>query len=227
MYRGERLRDAGADGSFERLFRNHDGKLIDKWHHYLPLYDRYFGHLKGSAVRVLEIGVSGVGSLEIWRSFFGPDATLYGIDIDPACARYDRLHGQVWIGSQDDPDFMRKVVDEMGGADLVIDDGSHITEHIRASLNVPFALVSEDGLYWIEDLHATYWASRDGGYQDESTVINDFRQMYDDMHHWYHQMPQQVGATADTLAGIHLHDSVAVLEKATVSLPQRTMLEHQ
>lgn len=36
-------------------------------------------------LRLLEIGVSKGGSLEIWKKYFGESALIYGIDIDERC----------------------------------------------------------------------------------------------------------------------------------------------
>lgn len=218
-YTGEPPLDAGEDGSFERLFWNHQGYTINKWHHYLPLYDRYLTPWKGTAVRVLEIGVAKGGSLALWRKFFGDDAILFGVDIMERCARFDGIDGKVRIGSQDDAAFMNAVVDEMGGVDIVLDDGSHYSRHIRASLDILFPRLSVGGLYCIEDLHAIYWPTHEGGYQDDNTFANDVRQMFDDMHHWYHGLPQRVAGTQDMLGAMHLHDSLVVLEKADVKRP--------
>lgn len=208
----------------EGLFWSHEGPVIHKWHHYLPIYDRYFAPYTKKAPKFLEIGVSQGGSLSLWRKYFGPKATIFGIDIDPSCAQYDGLDGQVRIGSQDDPAFLADVVAEMGGLDIVLDDGSHASKHIRASLEVLFPHLSDGGLYMIEDLHATYWPSHDGGYQDQQTFMNDLRQMYDDMHHWYHNEGQKIDATADHLAAMHLYDSVAVLEKRRVKRPVHSQI---
>jgi hypothetical protein len=96
---------------------------------------------------MLEIGVWKGGSLDMWRKFFGPDATLFGVDINSDCARFDGKSASVRIGSQDDPEFLRGVVKEMGKVDIVLDDGSHIASHQRASFEALFPLLSEGGLY--------------------------------------------------------------------------------
>jgi hypothetical protein len=41
----------------------------------------------------------------------------------------------VRIGSQADPEFLRRVVREFGPFDLIIDDGSHHSSHIIATFN--------------------------------------------------------------------------------------------
>ena len=105
----------GYDGPLLPIYAGHEGAVVHKWHHYIPLYDRYLSRFRGQPVRFLEIGVFRGGSLEMWREFLGPEAVIFGIDIDPECAQFDGNAGQVRIGSQDDPAFLNSVIDEMGG----------------------------------------------------------------------------------------------------------------
>jgi hypothetical protein len=214
--------DAKNRAGFEGIFWSNEGPIVHKWHHYLPIYERYFAPYKNLRPRFLEIGVSKGGSLSLWREYFGPDAVIFGIDIDPSCAALNGKSGQVRIGSQDDPEFLASVVKEMGGVDIILDDGSHFSKHIRASLNTLFPLLDDGGLYMIEDLHATYWITHEGGYQKSESIIGDIRQMYDDMHHWYHSEGQKIEATANNIAAIHLYDSIAVLEKSRVPQPRHS-----
>ncbi|MEP3112977.1 class I SAM-dependent methyltransferase [Nisaea sp.] len=214
--------DAKDRPGLEGLFWSNRGSIIHKWHHYLPIYERYFASYRNRRLRFLEIGVSEGGSLSLWRNYFGPDAVIFGIDINPSCAALDGQSGQVRIGSQDDPEFLAKIVEEMGGVDIVLDDGSHVSKHIRASVNTLFPLLAVGGIYMVEDLHATYWKTHDGGYQEQDSFIGDIRQMYDDMHHWYHGEGQKIDGTADYLAALHLYDSIAVLEKNKVSRPRHS-----
>lgn len=210
--------------SFESLFWNHNGSIVHKWHHYLPIYDRHLKVFKNRPLRFLEIGVSKGGSLSMWRKYFGQDAIIYGVDIDPNCMRYDGLDAQVRIGSQDNEQFISKVIEEMGGVDIVLDDGSHVSKHIRSTFNVAFPKLSDGGLYIVEDLHAAYWRSHGGGYQSSKSFISDISQMYDDMHHWYHSNGQKVSATRDSLSGIHLYDSLAIFEKNKISPPRHSKI---
>jgi hypothetical protein len=74
--------------------------------------------------------------MAVWRKYFGPDALIFGIDIDQRCAVFDGHAGAVRIGSQDDPKFLNSIVKEMGGLDVVIDDGSHKAKHQLASFEL-------------------------------------------------------------------------------------------
>ena len=207
----------------EKLFWQADGPVVHKWHHYLPLYERYFGPFRGKPVRMLEIGVFKGGSLDMWRRWFGPELILFGIDIDPDCAKFDGMSGQVRIGSQDDPKFLRNVVDEMGGIDLVLDDGSHQSAHIRRSFDVLFPLLNDGGIYMVEDVHADYWSSYGGGYAHSGSFMTQVKQVLDDMHHWYHRHGQKVAAAKDHVGAVHIHDSIVVLEKNPIPPPRHSM----
>lgn len=44
-----------------------------------------------------------------------------------------------------------------GPFDIIIDDGSHLSEHIIASFQSLVDYVANEGLYIVEDVHATYW----------------------------------------------------------------------
>jgi hypothetical protein len=207
------------DGDLLSVFAGNKGKIVHKWHHYIPLYDRYFARYRGTKVRMLEIGVYQGGSLGMWRKYFGNEAIIYGIDINPECAAFNGHDGQVRIGSQADSGFLESVVAEMGGVDIVLDDGSHEMKHIHSSLKALFPLLSNGGTYFIEDLHTCYWRPWGGGYGSKDNFFHVVGELINDMHHWYHDsgfVRQEIGSA---LSGIHIHDSIVVLEKGSSCPP--------
>lgn len=218
-HKGGRPSSEGAAGDFEELFWNQAERPVVKWHHYFDIYDRHFGPFRGKPIKFLEIGVAKGGSLDIWRKYFGEDATIFGIDIDPSCAEYDGKSGQVRIGSQADVGFLEATIEEMGGVDLVLDDGSHDSNHIRTSFQTLFPKMSGGGVYMVEDLHAAYWSNFSGGYRKKSSFLEDVKTLIDDMHHWYHAHDVKIGATSNLINGMHLYDSVAVFDRGEVGRP--------
>ena len=132
-----------------------------KWTQYFATYEALFGPRRSGPMRVLEIGVFQGTSLQLWRKYFHhPETVVVGIDIDPDCAQFDAPAEQrhVRIGSQADPDFLRRVVSEFGPFDLIIDDGSHHSSHMIASFNALYRDgLKDNGIYFAEDLHANYW----------------------------------------------------------------------
>lgn len=95
----------------------------------------------------------------MWKRYL-PHAQIYGIDIHAKNIREPRI--TVFQGSQSDRAFLEKVTAEIGPIDLLIDDGSHIGDHIHVSFESLFPKVRPGGLYVIEDLHTSYWPSMAG-----------------------------------------------------------------
>lgn len=203
----------------ERLFLDTQSPSVVKWLQYLPLYDRYFTAWRGKPVRMLEIGIFNGGSMALWRNYFGAEATIWGIDINPECAARVKAPNVARIGSQADPDFLRRTVAEMGGVDVILDDGSHIASHQRTSFETLFPLLTEGGLYVIEDLHTAYWPDIfEGGYRRPGTAIEQAKRLIDDMHHWYHPNGFSTAAK-DMVTGVHFHDSIVFIDKAKQARP--------
>ena len=209
----------GYEGPLLKIFAENKGLLVQKWHHYIPIYDKYFTAFRGSKIRFLEIGVSDGGSLQMWREYFGKQAVIFGIDIDPKCTQFDGLSAQVRMGSQTDPKFLRSVIEEMGGVDIVLDDGSHKMQHIMTSLREIFPLLNYGGLYVIEDLHTAYWRKFGGGYHSKHKFFNRIGTIIDDMHHWYHVFGIKEPKVSQDCSAIHVYDSVVILEKNKVYKP--------
>lgn len=211
-------------GDLEKIFFTRDGRQADKWVHYLDAYDRHLARYRGQAVRLLEIGVSHGGSLQLWRKYFGPEATIYGVDIDQRCAVIDSdADIAVRIGSQDDPDFLRSVVAEMGGVDIVIDDGSHLPRHQEVSFDALFPLLADGGLYVVEDLHAAYWPPT-GGLRRRGTFIERAKTLIDGMHAWYYSRPapKQGEIAKSEIECICVYDSIVYIEKRHRQRPVAT-----
>lgn len=209
----ENVDPADYSGRSAELFFGNDEQTVYKWLHYLAIYDRIFGKYQGQPIRFLEIGVCWGGSMNLWRKFFGEAATIFGIDINPECASFNGISGQVRIGSQDDPGFLRSVVEEMGGVDIVLDDGSHVARHQRASFETLFPLVSDGGLYVIEDLHTAYWADFEGGVGRPGTAIELLKEKVDAMHRHYHVDGVNTSERIPQIESIQFFDSIAVVEK--------------
>lgn len=204
-----------------RLVYSNDGPPIHKWRHYLSVYEHHLSRFRDTPVRVLELGVLEGGSLHLWRRYFGPKATIYGVDKNPFCARLDGNDGSVRIGSQADAAFLAQVVAEMGGIDVVIDDGSHKNAHQRASFDLLFPKLDPRGVYVCEDLHTSYWrGSFSGGYRRRSSFIEAMKDLVDDIHADFHRRGVRRAIDASrSISGIHFYNSVVVVEKTPQERP--------
>lgn len=221
----------------ERIYYGHMGRRILKWHHYLSIYDSHMAKYrnlingyddtpcqsvaKDGKLRILELGVQHGGSLQLWRDYFGEKAIIFGVDIEPRCKEFEENGCQIRIGSQDDSDFLNRVVDEMGGVDIVLDDGSHIASHQLASFKALFGRVSKGGLYIVEDLHTSYWEGWEGGLRRPGAFIEVVKDIIDHMHEWYIEVDTQLNDLnlKSLITGLHIYDSMVVIDKATKSEP--------
>jgi hypothetical protein len=220
---GPALPGLPTGNDLEALLYRRKGRRADKWQHYLAVYDRFFAPFRDKAPRLLEIGVNDGGSLALWRKYFGPAATIVGLDIDETCREVGDGIARVVIGDQTDAALLRQIVAEMGGVDIVIDDGSHVAAHQRASLDVLFPLLAEGGLYVCEDLHTSYWTGFGGGYRDPNGFIELVKDTIDQLHEWYHPERPGPDATRREVKGIHIFDSIVVFEKARIERPFRVL----
>jgi hypothetical protein len=165
-------------------------------------------------------GSAGGSNLLAWRNYFGNDAVIFGIDVNPACAGLDGGCAKVRIGSQTDRAFLQSVVCEMGGLDVVIDDGSHIASHQRTSFDTLFPLIDQSGVYFCEDTHSAYWrGSYEGGYRRRTSFIELCKDIVDDLHADFHGRAGRLPDAHRTISGVHFYNSIIVIEKHPQSRP--------
>jgi len=195
--------------------------MIHKWLHYFPIYESHLEPYRGRDVRLLEIGVSHGGSLQMWRDYFGSGSTIVGVDVAPRVAELagDRIH--IEIGDQGDAEFLRRVAAEHGPFDIVIDDGSHLPVHQIVSIEALWPTLPESSIYIVEDLHSNYWAAYQGGRHVESTFMSWITERIHDLHAFHSEedgfAPNE---WTHTLNGVHVYDSVAIFDKATREVPE-------
>ena len=115
--------------------------------------------------------MKGGGSLAMWKEYFGAGSHIVGIDIDPACKEHQSEDIEIHIGSQDDPNLIDHVVVENGVIDVVIDDGSHMMEHMLRTFNLLYDRISQNGVYLAEDTHACYWPDYQGGLRQPGSFM--------------------------------------------------------
>lgn len=133
----------------------YDTDKSSKWHNYTEKYERYFLPLQNKHLKILEIGIQNGFSLKTWKEYF-PHANIYGIDIED-CSHMNEERITTIQGSQNDVVFLVEVHANYGPFDIIIDDGSHVSNDMRISFDTLFPLLHQGGLYIAEDLHCCYW----------------------------------------------------------------------
>jgi hypothetical protein len=162
----------------------------DKWgsHWYTQHYQRYFGPMRRRRLKVLEIGVGGYGddaagaeSLRMWKAFFRK-SRIVGIDLeDKTRFREDRI--DIRVCDQADAAALTGLCDEYGGFDIIIDDGSHLNEHVIKSFQVLFPRLRANGIYAVEDVQTSYWPTWGGGSGNPKSSMAFFKSLVDGLNH--------------------------------------------
>lgn len=186
-----------------------------KWNPYFEVYEKYFSKFVNKAPVIVEIGVYGGGSLQMWRKYFGPDAKIIGVDIDPNTLRYTYDENTtVIIGDQGNPQFWEEFTTQYPQIDIVIDDGSHKGPHQITTFEKLFPFVKEGGVYLCEDTHTSWYYDTHNPY--DQSFIRYAKDLIDVMHKDHmKETPRLVDLSeiCSTVRSINFSDSIVVFEK--------------
>jgi hypothetical protein len=123
---------------------------------YFQVYDHLFRDYQNKPITFVEIGILGGGSLFMWRKFFGPDARIIGIDLNPDAMKWQDYGFEIHIGDQSDPAFWREFSRKVGSVNILLDDGGHTFLQQATVALEAINLIEDGGLLVIEDTHTSY-----------------------------------------------------------------------
>jgi demethylmacrocin O-methyltransferase len=203
----------------------------DKWgeHWYMTRYQRHLADYRDQRVRVLEIGIggygaagSGGGSLQMWQHYFRR-GLIYGLDL-AAKSHANDVRIQTIRGDQADAEFLAGLAAEIGPLDIVIDDGSHLSDHVLGSFATLFPLLRPGGLYVIEDLQTSYWTGWNGRRTDPNdpgTTMGFLKTLADGLHHQELLQGKAIEPSPfdRTVTAVHLYRNLAFIEKGANAEP--------
>tara|TARA_A100001011_G_C14257761_1_gene820856 strand:- start:692 stop:1504 length:813 start_codon:yes stop_codon:yes gene_type:complete len=132
--------------------------LAVKWDKYFSIYENYFKKFKNSEIIFVEIGIFNGGSLRMWKDYFGKNAKIIGIDINPECKKFEKTNENIFveIGNQSDQKFWNNFFNKYGNVDVVLDDGGHTNlDQIITTTNV-IKNINDGGHLIVEDTHTSY-----------------------------------------------------------------------
>jgi hypothetical protein len=162
----------------------------------------------------------------MWRNYFGKEATIWGIDIDPRCKTLEDQNTHILIGSQEDPLFLRSIIDKIGMIDILIDDGGHTQDQQIVSFQELYKYVNPDGgIYLCEDVHTSYMNVYGGGHKRNNTFIEYSKLLVDQLNAYYsEQSSLKINDITRITNSIHFYDSIVVFEKKIMKPPSSKMM---
>jgi len=160
-------------------------------HFYTKHYEYHFRPYRSKKINLLEIGVGGYddpklggNSLRMWKNYF-PSGNIFSLDIhDKSQLQEKRV--KIFKGSQVDLEFLDTVAKEAGSFDIIIDDGSHLNEHVIETFKFMFPKLKDGGIYVVEDTQTSYWPDFGGDSHDlkkPQTMMNFFKDLVDSLNH--------------------------------------------
>jgi len=201
----------------------------DKPAHYLQHYTAHFGPLRHRRLRVLEIGIGGYedpcaggGSLRMWAGYFWR-SRIVGIDIhDKSPHKARRI--VTAVGSQNDPGFLRRLSEKYGPWDIIIDDGSHVSEHVITAFRSLYGnYLADGGWYVVEDLHTSYWPQFHG--ETDVTSVDFLKGLADASNAQF--LPRGTVPFGGSVGVVAFYPEIAFIQKGRPGRPVPEFLRHE
>ena len=205
-------------------------------HSYTKHYMRHLKKFKYKKINLLEIGVggyknpnSGGQSLRMWKRYF-LFGKIFSLDIyDKSSLQENRI--KIFQGSQVDKDFLNKVTNEIGGIDIIIDDGSHINEHVIKTFNLLFPKLNDNGIYVVEDMQTSYWEDFGGDSNDlknPKTMMNYFKSLTDSLNNQEFVIPNYKQNYFDKkITSMHFYHNMVFIYKGNNDEKSNVVVNNQ
>jgi 23S rRNA U2552 (ribose-2'-O)-methylase RlmE/FtsJ len=177
--------------SLKYIFDNVISHRSDKWDGYFDVYETYFSKFRNKKPVVVEVGVAGGGSIEMWKHYFGDGATIIGVDVHVTDLNIPGV--TIKTGDQEDPNFWDEFNSTIGQIDCFIDDGGHSMNQQIITFQKIWPKISNDGVYICEDTHTSYMDNFGGDVYKEGTFMEFSKKLID-------------GVNVDFITSQHIHD---------------------
>lgn len=214
------IRAVGFGNNLDKLGEIYRTDKIGR-HCYTQHYQLHFKKFKYNRINLLEIGVGGHedphqggNSLRMWKRYFR-FGRIFSIDIfEKSMLQEKRI--KIFQGDQVDKEFLDKVTKDIGKIDIIIDDGSHINEHVIETFKLLFPKLHDDGIYVIEDTQTSYWPQF-GGSEDlnnPNSMMNFFKTLTDCLNNKEFIDPEYVQNYYDKkIISIHFYHNLIFIYK--------------
>ena len=168
----ERSRYGSSDGEKELLQLPSFTDLVnasgsDKFyhHHYEHYYERVLPPYRHRPnLKFLEIGADTGVSIDLWERYFTSPELIVGLayknvpemNVVSAGKRPNTTAVEIVYGDQSKKATVDRLA-TMGPWDIIIDDGSHVPQHVMYTFSELWKTVKRGGHYIIEDIETSYW----------------------------------------------------------------------
>ena len=133
-------------------------------HSYLEVYEPFIRRIRDSAQNVMEIGLQKGGGSLMFHDYF-TRAMIFGVDIEP----YEKMLPDLKqiprlkiVPGMDafSPSFVKVMKDHGLKFDFILDDGPHTLESFLFGIKNFLDLLTDDGIFIIEDIQEYEWTKQ-------------------------------------------------------------------
>ena len=135
-------------------------------HHYEHYYERVLPPYRHRPnLKFLEIGADTGVSIDLWDNYFTSPELIVGLAyknvpemnvVSAGKRRHNSTTVEIVYGDQSKKATMDRLA-AMGPWDIIIDDGSHVPQHVMYTFSELWKTVKRGGYYIIEDIETSYW----------------------------------------------------------------------
>ena len=188
-------------------------------HNFIPIYETYFKSLRKKPLNILEIGIggyedeqSGGESLLMWSEYF-KNSKIIGADLFKKDLNLPNRVQTITL-DQSNPEELEMIGRSKGGFDIIIDDGSHVSNHVILTFQTLWKHLNDNGLYIVEDTQTSYWTKL-GGYDNpnEKRATTFFSNLTDSLNYNEFLGDYKPSTIEKELEFIHFYHNIIVIKK--------------
>ena len=172
-------------GELVRLFnqfKSDEGRYLHKITSYANVYEKWLNKFIGTEVYLVELGILHGGCLQMWRTYLGSKAYIYGMDHRDNLL-YEEPQIKCFLIDQDIQADLDSIHQKVPRIDIFIDDASHFGRNQIATFEAVISHISYGGLYFCEDTHTSYRDTHEGGYLKSGTAMEFFKGLTDSLNY--------------------------------------------
>lgn len=183
-------------------------KYSIKWSNYFEIYENLFKKFVNKKITFVEIGIGNGGSLFMWKKFFGKNARIIGIELNPDAKKLEKFGFEIFIGDQSDPFFWKKFYKKVGKIDVLLDDGGHKNIQQITSFMESYNNINQNGIIVVEDTHTSYMKKK--GFKNPSnySFINFCNLIIENLHRRNPSANKKLNILSKKIESIYFYDSI-------------------
>jgi hypothetical protein len=156
------------------------------------------------------VGIFNGGSLFMWRKFFGPEARIIGIDLNPDAREWEKYGFEIYIGDQSSDAFWTELFRKIGKVDVLIDDGGHTNRQQIVTSHYAIQNINDGGLLIVEDVHTNYF--REFGNPSRYSFLNFAHRIVDGVNSRSYSLRQTYAQYSSRVYSVSYFESMVAFQ---------------